>query len=255
MHKKISIYLSVTVLVAIAAVEIAIGGALAIVTLRDNNYFSGFWEILLKIFYPKDEINTGLLTVIAAVLGVFITTRSNYKGIKSNIISKERGKWLDHHKENMAEFLKISRQVEILSNRYFNICLKSMNEVDDEKSKALKKSEEVVREINDKQQEMIFLKNILSLGLSEDNNENKNFLNKIEQIIGSTDQYRKFSADFVREHCCEITEKIDKSRLNEILTKFKEHSEIKKYKNSIDELITASKIYYKEVWINIKKGK
>lgn len=202
---------------------------------------------LKKMVWSKEGFNWTSVTALAALLGLFITSITNNMGVKANIISKERAKWLDAHKENMANYLKESREIEVLCNGQLDItkeCLdKPKNTLDEEQQRYLVNMDK----INKKQQNMVYYKNVLSLGLSEDDEENINFLNNINNLIDSTDKYR--------EETFLLGEKSEKLRELDLINDFKDLDYVKEYKKSVDELIGTSKRYYKDVWKEIKKGK
>lgn len=202
---------------------------------------------LKKMVWNKEGFNWTSVTALVALLGLFITNIANNKGIKANIISKERAKWLDNHKSNMANYLRLSREVELICNEKLD-CKKQNIDISTNKLEEVQRKYDLdVIEVNKKQQEMIYTKNILSLGLSEDNDDNTEFLKTIEGLITSIDNYRSdcFSLE-------ENTEKLKNMNLAEDLKKEKFVIEYKKY---VTELINQSKIYYKNVWKEIKKGK
>ncbi|MDA9460787.1 hypothetical protein B835_669 [Enterococcus mundtii 3F] len=202
---------------------------------------------LKKMVWNKEGFNWTSVTALAALLGLFITNIANNKGIKANIISKERAKWLDNHKSNMANYLRLSREIELICNGNLDFKKENIKNSRNNLKEVQREYDLNVIEVNKKQQEMIYMKNILSLGLSEDNDDNNEFLKTIKGLIAATDSYRS--------NCFSLEEDTKKLKDMNLAENLKKEKFVIDYKNSVTELINQSKIYYKNVWKEIKKGK
>lgn len=127
------------------------------------------FDYIKKLFWTKDGFSWLSITAIATIVGVFSTIYTSSKSVHANIVSKERARWLVNHKKIMAEYISDINIIWKYGKIYYNR----------DKTKSYT---EIIKKINDTLFSLDKNKHLLNLELYNSEGENKDFLEKINNL-------------------------------------------------------------------------